>query len=272
MADATIVNQTGKDVQDPMTLNANRMTHFVTDDPNLFRTPEFYVYLFNICPKEFVVYRPPLLSKLVIHACPEGQTYIKALRLPDIVNQCWQDADTGQARTRGFDGRKVAMDVINPNNLTLNQDAAIDANTVFSDGNDLSKFGVFWSLNEVPTEAELANAKKKLEATLRQLLTQGDGFDRGNKRELLTEMHYMADNYFKAGSAWNRIPQVPVDCPNCGLPIRKGQAYHAIPDLPGKLCVIDWDKTIKAGVMSEEDRPKTKRAKKSDAGEDDSAA
>jgi hypothetical protein len=61
--------------------------------------------------------------------------------------------DNNEIDITAMDTRRFATDIVNPDNLTIDQDAVI--NSVTGKGNDLGALGVFWSLNEVPTEAEI---------------------------------------------------------------------------------------------------------------------
>ena len=69
-----------------------------------------------------------------------------------------------------MDGRRMAMDIINPDNWTLDQDAVLTHSD--SVGQNIGRLGVCWSLNEEPTEAELAAATRRLETHYRNLLTE----------------------------------------------------------------------------------------------------
>lgn len=247
-ADATISSQT---MLDKRSIQENQMKNF-TVDANFVRPPDFHIYIFNVSPKPFEVWRPPLMPRVQIPGIEKGQKYRLAFKLPNIVNQCWADADTGLARIAGFDGRRVAMDIINPANITLDQDLQMDPKNVFGEGVDLS-WCVFWSLNEIPTEKEMTKAIDKMEKYFRALLQQADDFARAGQYNKIQPDHFMAADHFRYKGVWNTRVEVPEDCPLCGGPIKKGAIVHAGPD--GCHGVLDWKKAVAAGLKSREDVP-----------------
>ena len=58
------------------------------------------------------------------------------------------------------DGKRLAQDFINPDNLGLNQD---QDNKGVSFGRNLNSSGVFWSMNNPPLQSDIDSAKRRME-------------------------------------------------------------------------------------------------------------
>lgn len=228
-------------------------------DPNVTREPDYYLYIFNIAPRSFMIRRPPNFPCLTLAACPEGQSYALVGRVPNVVNEKWID-DNGQTQNRGILGERFATDLLNPSNLGIDIWAEItDDQMNWIDGgtDDMTRRGLFWSRNERPTEDELRRAKAKMERHYRALLTQADKLHReGKMAEIGPEHHYAAD-YFRVKSLWHTVAELPSECPNCGDEVKKGIAFHMT--TIGTVCVLDWKRAVQAGVKKKEDVPEDMR-------------
>lgn len=227
-------------------------------DITLQRKPQYYVHVFNVGKFPMKV-NTGMIKNYNVPTCKDGEEYVRCFTIPDVVTQAWQDPDNQQVRTFSEDGRRVAMDLINPTNMGLDQDVEFRPEDVVSQGSNLAVWGLFWSLNDPPTREELAKAKKRMEKHYRTLMQQADGFSRINKPDQIQEYHHVAADYFGyAGHGnWHVALEAPAACPNCGENIKKGVAFHRIDE--HTVCVIDWDRTIAAGVKTEKDRPRAVR-------------
>jgi hypothetical protein len=237
-----------------MMRSENQMRSFNVD-ANFTRPPDYFIYIFNVSPKTFVVERPPLMPRVQIPGVESGQRYRLACKLPNILNQTWQDADTAQPRVHGFHGEQVAGDIINSANLTGDQWKDIE--NQLGQGVDLSKWGVFWSLKEKPTEEELSKAKARLEKNYRALLQEADDFARAGQYARIMPDHHLAASHFKYRAAWNAQVEVPETCPACGGGMKKGSVVHGGVDGCG--AVLDWEKAVEYGQKSKADVPESKR-------------
>jgi hypothetical protein len=128
-----------------------------------------------------------------------------------------------------------------------------DAHITHSDsvGQNIGRLGVFWSTNEVPTDAELAAATKRLEAHYRSILTDARTVETSNAAALpavLTPAHHFAADYFHETFNWHKKEVHLENCQRCGSPARVGAPFHPMDG--GGLCIGDWDAAIKAGVRS----------------------
>jgi hypothetical protein len=258
MAEATVqITNNNSPLGRSMQADMNARGNFQELDPTVYRKPEYHVYLYTISKKSFNVSLPPQLQKLNIRACEPNERYAIVATFPNPYNQIDRD-ENGNMITRYIDARRLCQDICNPNNFTLNQDAGSNADS-FSEGNDKSKKGVFWSLNNPPTEEEIKAAETRRDNYFRSLLEKARIVESsGNKaalEALITSDYIMAANHFKKAVSWNETLQVPqelTECPNCGESVKPGRAYHS---LDGVICVIDWQKAVAAGVKKYEDVP-----------------
>lgn len=225
-------------------------------DANAVRKPDYFVYVFTVAPRAFEVRQPNALPFVRIPACEQGEKVKYVCKFPNVVNQIREDPNTqGKAEITGLYGEGVAMSLCNPGNPTLNQDQEFSPGDPYQAEN-LTKWGVFWSLNEVPTEKEIEWATAKLHKTLRALIQEADNLAQmgpEGRKQILESTHYVAAKYFGYEGVWNTVVQIPVECPNCGSRMKKGAAYHRTED--GIICVIDWKRTVSAGVKSKSDVP-----------------
>lgn len=92
--------------------------------------------------------------------------------LPMVVTHPRTSVDENEAHGVFTDGRRVAMDIVNPDNLGLDQNNKTDVGNVTAVGRDLNAKGVFWSLNNPPTEKELREARTRMKARYKLLLEE----------------------------------------------------------------------------------------------------
>jgi hypothetical protein len=237
------------DLSTAMTRANNMDWNFSTADYMLSRQADFYVYLFNIAKQEYKISRLPIIKEMILPARKEGDKYALVTKLPSPFKMPKGNVDSNDIDIVVIDGRRMAMDIVNPDNLTLDQDAVITNS--FSVGQNLGRLGVFWSLNEVPTEVELAAAARRLEAHYRGLLTEARAVETSNPAALsamLTPAHHAAADYFHETFNWHKKEVHLENCPRCGSPARVGAPFHPLEG--GGLCIGDWDAAIKAGVRS----------------------
>jgi hypothetical protein len=246
-----------------MTRANNIDWNFSTADYMLSRPADFFVYMFNVAKQEYKVSRLPLIKEMIIPAREEGKPYAKICHLPSPFKYPKGNIDSNDIDIVVLDGRRMAMDIINPDNLSLNQDAVITGS--FSVGQNLGRLGVFWSLNEVPTPKELEDATRRLAAHYRGLLTEARTVETSEPAKLfavLSPAHHAAADYFHETFNWHKKEVHMENCSRCGSPANVGAPFHPMDG--GGLCVGDWDAAIKAGVRS--------RAQAYEATEDDKYA
>ena len=176
-------------------------------DADILQKPSSFVYVFTVAKREFQVNLPPQLRSLSIPACGPKERYKLVTRLPQPFQQACDETDRVGIRVRTHDARKIAMDICNPSNTSLDQDMKLDPKFVLGSGNDLTRQGVFWSLNETPTEKEIAAAEGRRAKYYRGLLEHARTLELANPKELefaLTQDYHMAADFFGEERTWHK--------------------------------------------------------------------
>jgi hypothetical protein len=232
-------------------------------DPELYEPPRRFVYVYSVVdprPTPLMRYLPPLVKNLRIPELKPGERYTLVTKISDPMLQPDYDVDSGQKKVHRHNGLKVAQDIVYPENVTLDQDFQLKPEHVYAEGNNYGHLGVFWSLNNPPTEEEISKAVARKERYYRALLEQArvlETSDPKRMNEVLSINHHCAADYFGEEFAWHRTAKKPMACDNCGEPIKPGVAFHRSTD--GIICVLDWKRTVDAGVRKPEDVPESKR-------------
>ncbi len=225
-----------------------------TQDANLQRKADYYLYIFNIAPRKFQVCRPPSWPMINFAACPANKPYVTVGRVPSTINEVSLVVD--RTVVTGITGERFATDLLNPSNIGVNIWTEItDEQISWIDGgtDDLTRRGMFWSRDETPSETELTMTKERMEKHYKALLVQADAYERENRQKEIGPEHRLAAEYFHYKARWHVVAEVPNFCSNCGDLVRPGLAYHATPF--GTICVIDWKGAVMAGVKTRTDVP-----------------
>lgn len=220
-------------------------------DPNLSRKPDYYIYVFTVSKRKFLIRQPTLFPRLEVPACGPNERYKLVIAIPHpLQQQDVTDGGAGQLISRGYHAEDVAMSLCNPNNLTRDQEATPPAGTVLGIGNNLTVQGVFWTPNETPTEKELVAAELRREKYYRSLLNKARALENSNPKALEGELNIdyrMAADYFGEETSWHKKHIHQEACPNCGESIKPGVAFHKNKELE-MICVIDPIRAAAAGV------------------------
>jgi hypothetical protein len=250
MPEATLSTPLSRpDLSASMSRANNQDWVFVTQNYLLNRTPEYFVYLYNVSTMEHKVSRPPMLREMTIPARKQSDKFVLATRFPQPLLVPKGNVDSSEIDINALDARRFAMDLINPDNWGLNQDAVISQ--ISGQGNDLGQKGVFWSLNNPPKEEEVKAAYARMEKHYRFLLEQARTVETSNPKSLpdvLSPEHHIAADYFHETTNWHSKPVHKENCPRCGMPATSGAAFHMLEG--GGICVGDWDQAIRVGVRS----------------------
>jgi hypothetical protein len=237
------------DLSESMTKANNRNFNYTMQDYLYSRKPDFWVYLYNVSEQSFDVFRPPLFASIRIPGRKRGEIYTTAARLPSPLLAPQGSVDTDEISTQLLDTRRICMDIINPDNLSLDQNAVTAKPTNI--GNNLGQRGVFWSLNSPPTEQEIKEAVVRMEKHFNSVLEKMKALETSDPKALLEaispEAHTACD-YFGVETSWHGRRSRPMDCPMCGERIKAGVAFHKLED--GGLCVLDWTRTVRAGAKT----------------------
>ena len=233
-------------------------------DPDVLRQPEYTVYLHTISRRAHMqdnhIYRT-----VMVPPCPKDKRSVCFMRVQHPVQiPSINPHDVNGAPVWSFENAKrVALGVCNPGYTTTDlnvQDKELDPAAVIASGeSNLTRQGIFASMNETPTEEELRKAEKRRENYYRFRLNEADGLARSNPRQLqniLMEDHHLAADYFAVETDWHRAPSAKVDCPNCGSKIPTTASFHYD---NGRICILDWEKAWLSGAVKKEDVPEPKR-------------
>lgn len=200
--------------------------------------PKNKVYVFNVGPLKHEVAKGSW-GTFRIDACPQGQKYGRPLIIPGIFQSSYLDHSTSAMKTDDIEGKHVAQDIVKPN---LGGD--------WSEGQDLTEKGVFWTFNAEPTDEEINTAKVKMEAFFRKQLSVATSLEaQGPKAmESITPTMRLAAAYFGEDRPWNRIYKKLGSCPICSEPMADGTVKH------GCGYIADPQRAYQAGVLSVKER------------------
>lgn len=229
-------------------------------DSNLPRMHSIHRHIFihSVATRDFEVKH--VYFKGTLHGCRNGERYVTCHAVADPPQQITVDAERGGTRVevepRDEAGWRVAIDMLNPNNPstdpyfkpTPRQDA------LYSTGKDVNliKFGLFPSLNKVPTEQELLKAEAVRDEARQSLVDEAfeeHASNPGNFRNWMRnnpDIHDAAEALGVEADFLVKKAVVKTTCPNCGDSIKAGLAFHK--SSAGVLCIIDPERAAKAGV------------------------
>ena len=202
------------------------------------RKPDYFVYLYNVSELTHIISRPPLFADAKLPGRQGREQYHYIGKFPQPLNLPKGNVDSNEVDFFMQDTRRFVTDMINPDNLTINQDVVIERST--SGGtNDLGAKGIFWSYNgpsekwepterlnpdgtqhnETPTVEEIQASVKRMEKRYRFILNEAKTVEASNPKELpdkvTPELHAAAE-YFGETYSWHN-KQVRADyCPICG--------------------------------------------------------
>jgi len=132
---------------------------------------EYRVWLYNVSRLTHEIDNP-ILGHLKVPGNTSKKRYTMYTSLPQPLMLPRTFIDTGETTLHSTDARRVAMDIINPDNLSLDQTLDIKYNVHSAVGRDLGIRGMFWSLNNPPKKAEVDAAILRMEKHYKDLLEQ----------------------------------------------------------------------------------------------------
>lgn len=241
-------------------------------DPDQMRRSEYVVYLHSISKRSFE--QPhPIYRNVIIPACPKDKEFITFMRISHPVQIPTVDPDnvSGPNIIRIENAKRAALCVCNPSyvgtDLSTQDNPPPDWAQIASGECDLTRQGVFASMNEIPTKEELDKAKARRLAYYKFRFEEANGLLRSDPKKLQEVLgldHHMAAEMFGQDVDWHRVTTPKIECPNCGEKIKEGIAFH---HTNGARCVLDWERAYAAGAVKKEDVPEqfiwweTKKAK-----------
>jgi hypothetical protein len=229
-------------------------------DPDEMRQPQYTVYLHSISKRSHE--QPnPVYGNVIIPACPKEKRFITFMKITHPVAQWLVNPDnvSGPLTAKYCNASGLALSICNPshvgNDLAAQDGALYDWAQISSGECNLTRQGIFASLNEVPTEEELKRAEARRLAYYKFRFEEANGLMRSNPKmlqEILILDHHMAAEMFGIDVEWHRVMTPKVECPNCGEKIKEGIAFHYS---NGTRCILDFEKAYLAGAIKKEDVP-----------------
>jgi hypothetical protein len=261
---AILAERSGRITHGPIQEGTSAREASIYIDPDQLRRPEYTVYLHSISKRSFE--QPhPIYRNIIIPACPKDRRYYTFMRITHPVQISTIDPNnvSGPLKWEFESAIRAALCVCNPsyvgNNLDIQDKPISDQYQISSQECNLTRQGIFASLNEIPTDEELAKAEKRLidyHSAIHQRMNELWRADPKKAQEELTIDHHLAAERFGQEVAWHLINTPKIDCPNCGDKIKEGIAYHYS---NGQRCVLDWERTYLAGAVKKDDVPDAHR-------------
>jgi hypothetical protein len=220
-------------LSDAMTRSANIAPTLNLADISGHQTSKFWIY--NVSMLDF---EANTSLGLVKFPGKGKRRYAVVTSLPKCVVHIKDNVDSNEIHGVYTNGARVAMDMINPGNLGLDQDEKSGEGINYSGNNsvgrDLGAKGVFWSIHNPPLEKELASARKRMKTRYKSLLqeagvisrvTPKTEFERRIKKLMedykfsraeailrvyhqtlqITPEHHAAMDYYRLTSEWHPI-------------------------------------------------------------------
>src|SRR5882724_3162363 len=190
------------------------------------------VSLVNISTQKWPARLRTYFGSLTIQSPAEGVAYAVTP-----VRACTCLMDLGDKRT---------MEI----RLTAQEIAEDLVREINGDSGEGSYHGVFVAAGPVPTEDELAEARKKLEAFQQRLVDAADlEWERSHNMMFITDLERRAARELRLEKPWLYDPKPMADCPACGEKIRPGVAVC-------RTCgaILDREKAAKFGLAEREEK------------------
>lgn len=229
-------------------------------DPEQMRLPEYMVYVHSISQRDF--HQPnPVFNDVYLRACPKDKRsmIVWAKSHPIGIPTLDPDNVSGPPKMVYVNAKGLALSICNPsylgNDLAVQERDITDWANISSKECNLTRQGLFVSLNEVPTEDELKKAEARRVAYYKFCFKEANGIAQSEPaklQDILTIDHHLAAEMFGEDVSWHRVVSPKVDCQQCGEKIKKGLAFHFI---NGRPCILDWEKAYLAGAIKKEDVP-----------------
>jgi hypothetical protein len=186
-------------------------------DPLTMQAKPYNIFMFSLYP-EALTKRCGSAGVWTVPACEPGMRVSKPLVIPSIARSAFVDALDGRIKTDGIQGEKFAEDLLRPLMAGTRE-------SIWSSGNNWDEFGVFWTVNEVPTDEEIAKARQKLEKMYQTALAEATDMESKGQTGFTPLMRHAA-TYFDQDRPWNRTFKKRTECPGCGEPVKEGIILH----------------------------------------------
>ena len=137
--------------------------------------------------------------------------------------------------------------------ITAREIADDIAREINGDSGEGSFHGVFVATGEMPTEAELAEARRRLEEFHRRLVAAADlEWERSHNPMFITDLERRAARELRLEKPWLYDPKPLADCPVCAEKIKPGVAVC-------RSCgaILDREKAAQFGLVAREEKSAT---------------
>jgi hypothetical protein len=137
--------------------------------------------------------------------------------------------------------------------ITAREIADDIAREINGDSGEGSFHGVFVAAGEMPTEAELEEARQRLEDFHRRLVAAADlEWERSHNPMFITDLERRAARELRLEKPWLYDPKPLADCPVCAEKIKPGVAVC-------RSCgaILDREKAAQFGLVAREDKSAT---------------
>ena len=167
--------------------------------------PKDKVWIYNVSRQQHMPVNHPILTEVKFPAAKEDEDYAVVTSIPRVMRYTKENIYTGHVDIVFEDGRRIAMDLVNPDNFGVDQEKPIwHAGT--AEGRDLGAKGVFWSMKNPPGKLEVRLAKKRMEMHYKFLLEQAatvQKVDPKQLRDTITPEHHAAAEYMGGTYIWH---------------------------------------------------------------------
>jgi hypothetical protein len=188
------------------------------------------VSIINISTEKWPPRQRTYFGSLEIHSPQPGELFAVTP-----VRGCHGVVDLGDKRTMEIriTAREIAEDI---------------AREINGDSGEGSFHGVFVAAGQAPTEAELADARKRLEEFQRKLVAEADlEWERTKNPMFITDLQRRAARQLSLEKPWLYDPRPLAECPVCAERIKHGVAVC-------KSCgaILDREKAAQYGLVAAE--------------------
>lgn len=179
------------------------------------------IYIYNTANLTHNVSRPPNHPHMYIKPCPEGQEYVLAGQIEHPFTEIEWDQNGNKIINDNVDGFKEATRMLSPMNWGVDQNLDTEDGTSY--GLNLNNYGVFWSVNNPPTEQELRAARARTASAFEKELARMadiEAKDPQHVHQYVNNISRAAADMFPEDRSWKRIFKAKNDltktpCPVC---------------------------------------------------------
>ena len=189
-----------KELSEGMTRCANPPFRLNLEQRDILQHPVGKVWIYNVSSEQHMgSLSSAYLKDVKLVPREDGEEYTVVTSLPLVITVPKHNPDTNEINYFYEDGRRVAQDLINPNNLGIDQcKADLGYLSKYSSQNDYSFRGLFWSTKNPPSKRDIAVAKKKLKQYYTIQLEKYEAIRVASLEGMMTKNGLVADTILTA--------------------------------------------------------------------------